>query len=79
MTWQMSLLNFLEILLLSYLQLSRTREWTSRGLGSVIVRLGSPVCASLSMEALAVEYNWNRYDLDVILRLRLDWIERAAM
>ena len=56
--------------------LSRTREWTMiRGVRSVIVRLGSPVsvsCANLSMEASAVEFDWNRYDLDVVLRARLD-------
>ena len=39
---------------------------------SVIVRLGSPVCASLSLEGLAVEYDWNRYDLNAVLRARLD-------
>ena len=58
------------------LSLSRTREWTMiRGVRSVIVRLGSPVSvswANLSMEASAVEFDWNRYDLDVVLRARLD-------
>jgi hypothetical protein len=48
----------------SFVRLSRLKSRTSRGLRSVDVRLrSSPACASLSMEAMAVECDWNRCDM----------------